>query len=342
MEPSRESPGLFCTNGEWPRASDYELIKTKSTNLMWVAPTANAVIEYYRPFECFPDILVAFFEMASELQSDKTDERKGQAVIKFARRFGLFGLFSELINNILGVSTNGAEYRYVISKTLDGEVVPLFSLLSGDNNYDSYVKYLFPRLEAPYPLPPGARNQKGGTLFWNEYAEPIFLIQWFSSSFYKNFRTWQNWVAAKNTGASLDDPCGSSDPEIKWRQALKFSAPGIGISLEFSDKGLGSWQQRYMFNSLIKALRIMYILDRIGTFTQVNACEWCGRIYQATKPTARWCSTACGSGCRVTKTRKKGDIIQLHKQGMIIQDIAAKLKIDVKWVAEWLPELEEA
>ena len=64
MEWQQEYPGLFSTNHEWARANDYELLEKKGR--LYIVPVKDAVIENYRPFECYLDILEAFFKIGKK------------------------------------------------------------------------------------------------------------------------------------------------------------------------------------------------------------------------------------------------------------------------------------
>lgn len=365
-----ETPGLFSKSGEWPRASDYELIRENGR--LYVIPTKNAKISFYRPFECFPDILKAFLSMAQELKTlndsfnewlrnekysddqhrnkiEKRDEKEGKAIIRFARRYGLLGLFFDFIYNIemWSIHHSEGEFKPIVRLTPDGEHAVRFSPYAnkdfeGNNaEYDSYAKWFFPRLTSPYPMPnrykydfPDRANDR----FWNEYAEEVRLIFFNSTGIYRKFILWQDWIKAEKRGASLDDSFDIKFPDYKWKYVLEFSVYPIGLTQEYNYQGQGAWQQRYLFASLINALKIMHLLDRTDTFFKVRVCERCGRIYLATTATARWCSKACGSYFRVTKNRSKEIIIQMHKDGISTDEISRQLKIDDKWIAEWLAE----
>ena len=369
-------PGLFSERGEWPRASDYELLE--KNNHLYVIPTKTASIEYYKPFEHVPEILKEFFTMVRKFrgydeellawsESEKqlvgaqlkekkkeTDIKKGRLYLVFARKFGLLGLFFELLYNIepsmIAYDDLEDPHQPLVRMKLYGQhrntESPLDDFDEGNCLYNDYAIWFFPRLAKNYPLPesflrPLSRSE---TRFWNEYAESIEWVSRHSEPLLTKFLWWEEWKRAAKKGAKLNDPVDPTRPGMQWLHILSFTVESVGLALEFEYDGTGLplWQQRYVFKSLLDAIRIMHLHSRVGTFSRIKTCDWCGDIFLVPKkdPSQRWCSPRCRIHYNTTKSRSLNDknIKQLAADGMCAEKIAAQLKLDTKWIYEWLGE----
>ena len=367
MEWQQEYPGLFSTNHEWARANDYELLEKKGR--LYIVPVKDAVIENYRPFECYLDILEAFFKMVKSIteindqfnewsrnltsepdreeytrEIKKRDHKEGVEIIRFARQYGLLGVIFDCFHEIYNepIYNPDASYEFIPTVLMTGQGRAIIQdgpredpKINGRScEYSHFARKFFPRLRASYPIP----RKFSSNRFWNEYGERVDWIFSISSRLYNDFLNWQEWRGAEKLGSSPDDIYDPKFPTLQWLHMLSFSVYPIGLALDYNHRGQGSWQQQYLFNSLISALKIMHLRDRIAAFSQIRICDWCGNIYQTNKTTARWHGPSCANHHGVTKSRKKKPILELFKKGNTIEEIAQKVDVEVKWVSEWLAE----
>lgn len=373
MEWQEEYPGLFSTKPEWARASDYELLE--KSGRLYVVPAKDAEVEYYRPFECYLDILEAFIKMAKSIreinsqfnewsrnltsepdrneylrEQKKRDHKEGIEIIRFARRYGLLGVFfdsyHEIYNEPICNPDKSYEFISTVLMTGRGRVIVqdgpyADSHINGRScEYSHFARMFFPRLKASYPIPRGYSSVIDGSdkRFWNEYGERVDWVLSLCSGLYHDFLDWQEWIDAEKLGKTLNDHPDPDAPKYQWLHKLNFLVYPVGLALDYNHRGQGSWQQMYIFNSLFSAIKIMHLRDRVDTFSKIRICDWCGEPFIAKKPTARWHGPSCANHHGVTKSRKKKKILALFKEGTTIEDIAQKVDVDIKWIAEWLDD----
>jgi len=373
MEWQEEYPGLFSLNHEWARASDYELLEKNGR--VYVVPVKNAVIEHYKPFEHYLDILEAFLKMAKSIREindqfnqwadslasepdhnefrqeiKKRDNKEGVEIVRFARRYGLLGVFFDCFHEIYNepIFNPDNSYKLVSAVLVTGRGRSIIQdgphadpeIKGRSCEYNHFARLFFPRLKTSYPIPREYWSVIDGSYkrFWNEYGERVDWVHSLSSSLYDDFLYWQEWIDAEKLGKTLNDHPDPDAPKYQWRHKLNFSVYPVGLALDYNHRGQGSWQQRYVFKSLLSAIKIMHLRDRISAFSQIRICDWCGKIYIAKKPTARWHGPSCANHHGVTKSRKKEKILELYKKGTAIEDIAEEVGVDIKWIAEWLDD----
>ncbi len=299
MEENRILPGLFSIAPKWIRFNRYEL--TEGAGGICVIPNKEAEMEYYRPFDCFPEILRAFIEMAKELKSNSPETKDGQtgdqrieisrnidyqngkAIIRFVNRYGLLGLFWKAAYSFTEAETRVKPIQYYY----------LFAGHESDMSYNEYAKIFFPRSKQPYPKVGASRQD-----FWKEYAEPVVQTYALASEFLSHVKDWEGF---QNSEVLPEDEWVNG-----WTWADRFRGLGvwpIGLGLQYD----GAWQLGWKFQSLYDALWIMWLNDITAKKQLVRHCLNCNKVFIAKSPKAAYCSTTCGVNVRVRRHRGKAD-----------------------------------
>lgn len=205
MEENRISPQLFDSGSYWFKQSRHELFEDAHGNFYITPEKDSAPLPGYLPLECFPDILKSFWDIGMAVprkyfEGNETplirynnlcrDEKIsiGKAIVRFANKYGLLGLFRLYIDRIehkSEIDRSKLDLKTLREKLEQGEQYPIpddaiknidkvmpnphsefwenwckESTFSKKENslerlssldYDDYAKYFFPRNLRPYP-----------------------------------------------------------------------------------------------------------------------------------------------------------------------------------------------
>jgi len=289
-----ESPkvGLFSMSPQWFRHSGYELLED-NRGLFYIKPQQNAKIEWYKPFEEFPQILLEFYKLVNEIheikknwwkkdkaeepaineqfywERDKRRKKKIAAILlEFVNRYGPFGLFWQDVLEICAEFIDGKEfngYRVLLA----GSLFPVV-LTNGQRivRYNEYAKYFFPQLKPPFPVPTGDSSKEERQKFLINYSEPInYLLV--HPAFAEIGNHLEKKKEFENSGADIND-FYKNIKGLPWAKYLETEVWPLGIKLIYEE---GKWRLRWHFKTLLDALRIMHINNIAGTMGQkVKIC----------------------------------------------------------------------
>jgi hypothetical protein len=282
-DPDAAKAGLFSMSPRWFRHSGYEVLEG-NRGLIHITPQQNAEIEWYKPFKEFPQILLEFYKLTTEIremqknwwEEDKSEEpavssqfyserdrrRKkkiASILLGFVSCYGPFGLFWQDVLEIYPEYIGGHEpdgYRVSLTPSL---------LTKGQRvvHYDEYARHFFPQLKPPFPVPDEGRQK-----FLLGYSEPVnYLLA--HSAFTEVARHLEVKKEFENSRANIDH----SYKDIRglpWSEMLEIGAWPLGIKLVHEE---GKWHLRWQFKTLLDALLIMHMNNIAGTMGQrVKIC----------------------------------------------------------------------
>lgn len=303
---SKKTPNFFSTNSLWFKFSDYKLIKTAAAGY-YISPVHSWKVDYYQPFEKYPDILKDFFELHLALKTLNADTRKdqGELILGFVKKYGLFGI---LWNKIDGfdfennkISLKKSELRM---QAAFNQIFSAFNKVDKKNgadeekvalkvDYESFVEHYLPSISPPYPNLMLDREK-----FYRYYSESVFDVYMSIKIIGQYLDIWRNYEVGKETPQEGD-------------RHLSLEHFAHSIWLEYSND---HWQIKWAFNSLFDGLALMYVLnfvDNIGN-QSVKVCQnkSCNKPFivggeNGKKRGAKWCSEDCGNAARVARHRKK-------------------------------------
>jgi len=289
-----ESPkvGLFSMSPQWFRYSGYE-IQEGNRGLVYITPQQNAKIEWYKPFEEFPQILMEFYNLVNEIREiekdwweadsseepaaseqfywerDKRRKKKLAGILlEFVSRYGPFGLFWQDVLEIYTEFIDGKEFDgYKV--LLTGSLFPvLFTNGQRIVRYDEYSKVFFPKLKPPYPIFDNGNNKEERQKFLLNYSEPInYLLG--HPAFTGVGHHLEKKKEFENSGADIND-FYRNIKGLSWSKYLETEVWPLGIKLIYEE---GKWHLKWQFKTLLDALQIMHINNIAGTMGQrVKIC----------------------------------------------------------------------
>lgn len=285
--------GLFSLSPQWFRHSGYEILEGNG-GLVYIAPQQNATIEWYKPFEEFPQILLEFYNLTNEIRekqatwwkadgTEKTavDEQfywgrektrgKKLAVIllKFINRYGPFGLFWQ---DVFGIFPGFMDGREREKGKPSYEVLLNSPLLFPDGrrivNYDEYAKHFLPRIEPPFPVFASGSSKEERQRFLLNYSEPVNHLLAHPAFAEVGFHL-EKKKEFENTGADIAD-FYKGIKGLTWSKYLETGVWPLGIRLVYEQ---GGWHIKWEFRTLLDALQLMHINNVAGTMGQrVKIC----------------------------------------------------------------------
>jgi hypothetical protein len=278
------NPTLFTDSGLWVRFDKYGLkwfTDCYGKKELFIMPSKNAHIEYYRPFEKFPDILNDIFAVKKLIPKDflrsdcdisliKEADKLiiGNEIVNFAKKYGLLGL----IFNDAYEFRNSDECQYM-----------KFYFPENTSIADNYLEFLDMGEIVP------------DVQFWVNYSERMetILIEMFK--FYEHLEAWGKVEDGK---------------ELPSKFSESFITNDIKLSVTFNKV----WQLDVKFRSLFDALYSMFafhITSVLGHKNKLylkhcknpkcNVEPW----FIAKNPKQQYCSDTCSSYVRVNKYLKK-------------------------------------
>ncbi|BDG62319.1 hypothetical protein [Caldinitratiruptor microaerophilus] len=292
----RPRPGLFAGEGLWPKHTRYEIVSVNGWP--YVRPAAEATITWYRPLEHPRDFLRDFLAMVGEVQRtqeelaaisaaanddeavrrlmQRQDTAKAKAVLRFADRYGLLGIFHHYISYDHYIPREHSESggEELVLYLQPGSIYP-FGLAVP---YVKYAKRFFPDGE-----PPPVGTNWFSDSFLHGYSESIQDIRYATNWLWHDVRLWETF---RRGGFTPEDEAPSGVP---WKWELRgITAGPIQVGLVFNGKLQLNWE----FKSLIQAAQVMLLINMTTEEQQVRLCELptCGAPYIAVHPAQKTCS----------------------------------------------------
>ena len=347
-----ESPkvGLFSMSPQWFRHSDhngkpaYEILEG-SNGLIYIAPKQNAKIEWYKPFEEFPQILVKFYDLLNEIREIQKDWQKtnkpeepavseqfywerdkrrkkklASILLKFINSYGPLGLFWQDVFEIYE--------EYIDGKKFDGYKVLLRGgtlLTNGQQivRYNEYSGVFFPKLKPPYPIFYDSNEEKQRFLL--NYSEPInYLLA--HPSFGEIGNHLEEKKEFENSGADIND-FYRNIRGLPWSKYLETGVRPLGIKLIYEE---GKWHLKWQFKTLLDALQIMHINNIAGTMGQtVKICALRGCY----KPHFRkkYCTSKHAIlGAKRDERKREKKAYELYRDGRTPEQVVQELGISLE------------
>lgn len=264
--------GLFSLSPRWYRHSSYVIVKDPDGHA-WISPEPNATIEWYKPFEEFPEILMRFIEVSSKINEIHDDEagQQAKALLPFVKQYGLLGSFWLNVAEIVPQIEAGNLAHWIVllkNPIVTKDLKTLWSV-----SYDDYARSFFPGMTAPYPLQQYSSKEEERRFL----AHCADFINDLTRSY--EFHSIGHHIEKVKDFQSCNPNVSSpyNDPNISWSQYLEMEIDCLGVSLIHED---GRYQLAWRFRTLLDALQIMWVNNVAGTMGQqvkVCALEGCNR-----------------------------------------------------------------
>lgn len=315
-------PLLITSVSTWTRFSDYELVNSED-GIQYIIPAKNAVVEQYNPFDCAHEIIEEFLNIAQSIPikfrynnnylNYKKWDKSTQlsvcgAIMRFAKRYGLLGLFWQY-GDIIWIENGGSFYEDVKLKSgsiFYREWVKGIDCFHDTIEYSEYVKYFFPRNKRDFVnyhdfdqngrMITGYTNEK----FLRLYGEPVLLFLYELQKFYTMAKLWDE---LKRSGGSPNDVYDENKlSKMTWGDILnQFRAGPYNTNLYYKD----SWHISWSYKCLNDALKLLFMFDVTSAFQKNRICRnvKCGRAYVAKKDTCKYCGPSCANAQRVRTKR---------------------------------------
>lgn len=305
---------VLSGRGTWPRYSAYEIVKTEHS--VYVAPKPGARLEFYRPFDHYPQILVDFLSMAKELAAASEDPfppdfvsrdlwsaaRKSklqkvaeEAVLPFVGRYGLLGLYSYFIVDWVWECQRWDEEageckEWGVSLTLSGE-------WWGPNKmrYSEYARWFYPEDAIPRFNPDLFHHS-----VLERQRESVDNIMAATSWLYRQYSIWSEFSTAKSQ--PHPDEFWDEQREIPWSARLEQIAVPAQVGIVFRN---GRPEMDWRFTSLLEALGIMLVENITVADHPVRTCLVCGTPFIPSRSDSWGCSPAHRNTIRTWRHRGK-------------------------------------
>ena len=325
---SETRPSIFSSGSAWVRFNKYDIYENSKGDL-YITPERNAKMEFYKPFKCFPHILRDFLEIAMSVPEEfrysnkfffnykvisQNDKFKiGKAIMQFAEKYGLLGLFWLYVKEFRAILDEDRYYEEV--KLDQGSLFHIHWLSNRDRSanglldYLKYFRYFFVKPDSP--IIPNCNTVNGQLAicssienidFMSNYCEPLSLFLGELQHMFSFINVWNSFL---QSGQSPDySRSYALGKEISWNDVMKFYRIGqFTPSINF-DK---VWQVEWDFVSLNDALGLMCLNDVVSANQRIRFCQsaTCKRPYVAKSSAAKYCSVECGNVNRVRRCRMK-------------------------------------
>lgn len=178
-----------------------------------------------------------------------------------------------------------------------------------------------------------------------EYHKLHRLVKWDKSGFYVEARDKDRAYLASSSVSTQDQAFPRFKPGDAFLPAQYFVQTQINRKLrEYRVNPMllmstgNKLKQYFVPENLLAAMWFQFFQAVTGE-KRYKRCDICKKWVDVTDKNETWTThSTCANRKRVAKSRKKGKAFQMHTNGMSIEDIAVKLRIDAKWVIEWLRE----
>ena len=324
-------PPLFNFNKNWFKFDNYQIMDPINYGAdgidLFIKPGLGAKLEWYNPFEKFPNILRDFFDLLNSIddinnkygipKDNQTAKDKSMSIAKaflfFTEKYGLMGNFWDGINNISPEGTMNNEKLFVYTNMGASQ-----SINSGKPRleYNNYARRFFPNT---YNFPKPWEQEK----FFRNYAEmPGRILTNVTIGDIKNH--YDNWKDGNNKNISLTNS--------------KF---GIGA---INNNG---WGLDWPNNSLINSLAIMYILNLTNNMgeNRIKICKKCNKPFpvgpRGRKVGSECCSKKCQNAAGTNRYReRKKKAKKMHEEEASIEEIyiALNKKSSKKTIKGWIKQ----
>jgi len=271
---------FFSGQGLWFRFSEYRVVEGDQGG-MSIAPARGARLEFYRPFDDYPEILIEYLRLAKFLEFESRDERGtdwwdawAKRIVQFYEEYGPLGI--DWHSFVAEFTPDEERYARVFSS----------------------------------PKPPSFRKSStySSEKILKEYQESVRKILVETHKLWSPVKEWQRFrEGAFNPGEKWSSPTESkpsSDAPL-WREHLKnITRAPAGLGVTFDDD---SPRLDYSFDSLLSALSIMFVLSIPPGKIRLCAKPDCKEPFIVTKPKKKYHSDTCGNAMRVRRHRTKLD-----------------------------------
>lgn len=342
-------PSLLAGSGLWPRFSEYEVVT--SGHSVYVVPRPNAKLEFYRPFDLYPQLLVDFIKMAKGLSDlnenpfahlaisvqvrdtawrSRLIKKAHEAVLPFVRQYGLMGLLSDFVEFEVW-DDEKKEMMLTLTPEWWGPTQMTFS---------EYARFFYPRGQVPkYQQDWFAEEVLRGQ------GERIDLIAVSITKLLRDYEVWNQFTT------SQPHPEEEWRGNITWKARLEAISVPTRVGVVFRD---GKLELDWHFRSLLEAVRIMFVENMTRTDKPVRLCPVCGVPFVPARSDSPGCPMH-GAAIRKRRERKNRAVaIQMFQQGAPFEEIVKRFERGVdrsteadveaakKYVANWLYESGEA
>ncbi len=317
---SGDRPGLIGGHGVWPRFSQYEATCFGKWRL-YIRPAVNARIEWYRPYDYQPRIMLDYLELASSLErigfgpwsehdtknirrlkyteharvlSEEQVQLKVKRIIEFCQKYGLLGLYWERLAHLVGY-----QYTPYYHPPYYSHPLPLVDREKQKFKDEAWVKAVsvanlfferMPRQEvlrrATKVLEPDDPKMDE---FWRGYSEWVKWIEIDAHNFLQTFKAWSLFFSSSQSPGDNSTYDKNRRHNYSWEkhlQLLSITRPtGITVSYDHN------WKVEYIFDSLSSAIRLLFIQNIISR-EPLKACGECGAPFISQNPRAKYCSVS--------------------------------------------------
>lgn len=284
--------GLFSTEKQWKRYEDYKIIYDENEFPYIVSTDDNKYISY-NPFDFYPQILLDFINLSSEINTIIELNNKIYTSIKLDEldenyeRTGYINDIPVYTSKVVSVPTEREkEELSKIANTLLPFISEygLFSLHDDDLLLGSYGSggFIINGYSEMYLL-----NDE----FY--IGDPVDVLKDLIRHYYLTYKSLSEY---KNSNYKPDDILFK---DITWGKYLSeiLAIDKIGLTVNFNSKVP---QLAWKFNSLIQALNIMLIYNITVDGNHIESCQLdtCKKPFIPTKKNQIYCSSKCGGVVR--------------------------------------------
>lgn len=301
--PDRRS--LLSGAGLWPRHSDYEAIATKRS--VYIVPKKGSGLEFYRPFDHYPQLLLDFLKTTSALGSMMEDpfayhsapvhvlgaarksrlmQKAEEAVLPFVRQYGLFGLFSHFIDYEVW-SSEHKDMVFSLSPDWWG---------SDRMTYSEYAPRFYPRgitpVYSPNPFTEEALEDQG---------ESVEMILSSVSRLHRQYRDWNTFNTSREE-FDLEEYWDERH-QITWEAHLEQITVPTQLGVVFRN---GKPQMDWRFKSLLEAVWIMFVENVTKADRPIRLCPACNMPFVPVYPTQTGCTRTHSERIKKQRQRERG------------------------------------
>ncbi len=295
--------GSFTT--DWIRYSSYEF-KEDEQGALYIIPTKDAVFSMYNPFDVAEDLLMDLMDIGQRaLKTELNDPELKNAIIIFAKKYGLLGLISASVYNrniigedhVLMIEGNHITKERILKAK---EYIKLFIpfVEEGEVVFKTYRNSVDVSKWEESPKFFGKRPVVMDLIFSRFYAEQVKWIIDFAKLIVSHF---DQLLMYRSSSVYLT--------ENVTIMAGRFHAEKIGFTINQLDKTTIAWQ----FDSLKTTIETIYAFGVTDEKVLLSRCRHCDQIFIANSSREKYCSPSCRNYANVKKSRNRKILQKLEE-----------------------------
>ena len=287
------------TSASWVRYDDYEW--REKDGLLYLLPVAGVKATPYDPMKDAEALVLAAMDIGLMLFQHKPEERIKDAMLEFARSYGLLGIMTALPTTPRFIEYEKVYFPYnqfVKTESMDTK---------------EYIRLFF-----PFQMPDFAKD--GVESVWNtdDKIEMALAMtysgepQAMAMSFMRNYAERYDWLATvfKDWAFTfmaaflyyLDkDTADETTLELYRKGTTAFEGNAPTYHMELRERPTLVWD----FHSLMLNIKMLFSLMLTDEDHPLRMCKQCQRAFIAPRANAEFCSKECRDKYRQEQNRKK-------------------------------------